>query len=331
MPIAQRITMWPVLPVLFLLSGCSFMNDAMWPSLTGEAPAQEAPQATPVVEEAVVEKGPPPSAKKIDESLIRIERSLIGLAGRADLHGELFTHRQEGLARMVRGFALPKEGPLSSEAWLDAQLMLSRLGVSLSELGTVRGALAADAAKAVGNFAEIGRLSQRSDLAKRHRAPLSELRLLADAVLTRLGELDAGMESDYARYESFITATTQRIEAIRPTRLTIRLPEPKGKAREKEDAKRGPSESGDRFAGRKPLAVLTYPEGTPDPAPQLRTLLEKVTPQYPDLAFDIETLGAPEDGLNRVLALLKEFGVEATVFQSTLAPEEAPALKLYPR
>lgn len=320
-----------MLPVLLLLSGCSFMNDAMWPSLTSEPPAQEATQVAPVPQEAVVDEGPPPSAKEIDESLIRIERSLIGLSGRADLHGELFTHRQEGLAGLVRGFTLREDGPLSSEDWLDAQLMLSRLGVSLSELGTVRGALAADAAKAVSHFAEIGRLSRRSDLAKRHRAPLGELRILADVVLTQLGELDGGMESDYARYDAFITATTQRIEAIRPTRLTIRLPEPKGKARKKEDAKSGPSESGDRFAGRKPLAVLTYPDDAPDPAPQLRDLLEKVTPQYPDLAFDIETLGAPEDGLKRVLGLLKEFGVEATVFQGALAPEEAPALKLYPR
>lgn len=307
------------------------MSEAAWPSLTGEPPAEETPQAAPVIETPVIAEGPPPSAKEVEESLTRIERSLIGLAGRADLHGELFAHRQEGLAQMVRGFTLPEDGPLSSEAWLDGQLMLSRLGITLSELGTVRGALAADAAKAVGHFAELGRLSRRGDLSKRHSTRLSGLRAVADTLLTRLGDLDTGMESDYERYDSFIKATTERIEAIRPTRLTIRLPDPKGKATAQETAKQGPSESGDRFAGRKPLAVLSYPEGAPDPAPQLRALLEKVTPQYPDLAFDIETLDAPDDGLNVVLGLLKEFSVEATVYQGTRAAEDDPALKLYPR
>lgn len=332
MAISRRFNWLRLLPVLLVLPGCSFLNDALWPSLAGQEPGSSEP--VPVAHAAEETKEEPDPTIDIEQALKTIEHSLVSLTGRVELHEELFERRQDALVEMSRGFDFVDDTPLSSDDWLDAQVHVSRLSAALIEFDSVRSALASDTGRAAAQFSSIRRLSSRTGLKPEQRTQLDQLSVAADVLISRLGDIDSRMAEDFSRYDSFVSATTRRIEAARPAKLTLEIPDtpPKSKAEEApEPAPEGPLLSGDRFAGRKPLAVLRYPDATSDPTPELRALMDKVKAQYPDIAFDVETLGAPEAGVEAVISLLDEFAVGATVFVGDVSPEETPAVKLYPR
>ena len=53
--------------------------------------------------------------------------------------------------------------------------------------------------------------------------------------------------------------------------------------------------------------------------------------QYPDIAFDIETIGAPPAQLGKVRGMLKELAIPNDVYVTPVKPGAAPAIRLYPR
>lgn len=333
MAISRRFTWVRLLPLLLFLPGCSFLNDALWPSLAGQEP--EATQPVPV-ERAVEEPQEEADATiDIEQSLDSIEHNLVSLTGRVELHEELFQRRQDALVEMSRGFDFVDDAPLSSDEWLDAQFHVSRLSAALIEFDSVRSALASDTGRAAAQFSNIRRLSNRTGLIPEHQTRLDQLGEAANVLISRLGDIDARMTEDFSRYDAFVSATTQRIEAAQPAKLVLEVPDTPSKPKAEEEAPEpeplGPQNSGDRFAGRKPLAVLRYPDVDSDPTPQLRALMDRVKAQYPDIAFDLESLDAPEAGVGAVISVLDEFAVDATLFIGVLGPNETPTVKLYPR
>lgn len=321
-----------LLPVLLVLPGCSFLNDALWPSLSGQEPSTTEPVAVAHAPEVPIEEADP--SVDIGQSLDEIERNLVSLTGRVDLHEELFERRQATLVEMSRGFDFVDDTPLSSDEWLDAQLHVSRLSTALVELDTVRSALASDTGRAAAQFANIRRLSNATGFEPEQEILLGQLTEGANVLIGRLGDIDSRMADDYSRYDAFVSATTRRIEAAQPVKLVLEVPDKPAKPKAEpapEAAPKGPLVSGDRFAGRKPLAVLRYPDAESDPTPELRSLMDKVKAQYPDIAFDVETLDAPDAGVEAVVSLLDEFGIGTTLFIGERGPEETPAVKLYPR
>lgn len=332
MAISRRFTWVRLLPLLLFLPGCSFLNDALWPSLAGQEP--EATQPVPVaraIEEPREESDP---AIDVEPTLDAIEHNLVSLTGRVELHEELFQRRQDALVEMSRGFDFVDEAPLSSDEWLDAQFHVSRLSAALIEFDSVRSALASDTGRAAAQFSNIRRLSNRTNLKPEHQGRLDQLGEAANVLISRLGDIDARMTDDFARYDAFVSATTRRIEAAQPAKLVLEIPDTPSKPKAEEAPEPepvGPQDSGDRFAGRKPLAVLRYPDVDSDPTPQLRALMDRVKAQYPDIAFDVESLDAPEAGVSAVVSVLDEFEVDSTLFIGVLGPNETPAVKLYPR
>ena len=93
----------------------------------------------------------------------------------------------------------------------------------------------------------------------------------------------------------------------------------------------GPRDSGDRFKGRQPLVTLSFEDPNLEFETRLRGLVDKVRAQYPDIAFDIETIGAPPAQLGKVRGMLKELAIPNDVYVTPVKPGAAPAIRLYPR
>ena len=332
MDISRRFVWVRLLPLFLLGPGCSFLNDALWPSLAGQEP--EAGQPAPIahtVEETEKEINP---VFDIDKTLEAIEHGVISLTGRAELHEGLFQRQQHALVELSEGFEFIDDTPLSSDDWLDAQLHVSRLSAALIEFDSVRSALASDTGRAAAQFSNIRRLSHQTNLTPERQKQIAQMEEASDILISRLGDIGARMTDSFSHYDIFVSATTRRIEAAQPPKLALETPDlPSTLKPEKAPAPElaGPVISGDRFAGRKPLAVLQYPDADSNPTPQLRALIGKVRAQYPDIAFDVESLDAPEAGIAAVISLLDELVVDATVFLGMIGPNETPAIKLYPR
>lgn len=332
-----------MLPAFVMLGGCAFLSDAVWPSLTGAPPAAPAaPPATP----------PPPSQppqtpaevaqarKQIDTQLAAVDDTLGALEARISfydeqqirLNSELSDHR--GLLEALN----PEEAPDPAEAWGTLQIGLSRLDDDRNRLEALRGEVGADTARAAQQLAVLNGIDTAPAVTPAQTTRASGLRQGITGLLAALGERDAALGHDMVRWQAFsdrqdarLTALTPQVdEPAQPAAPPRRTPSPPI-AQPTSPAPAVPLDSGDRFKGRQALATLNFAD--PDLAfeSQLTGLLDRVQAQFPDVAFDVETVGADAGALARVLAVLAARDIASDVYQTPLDDGAAPEIRLYPR
>jgi ABC-type glycerol-3-phosphate transport system substrate-binding protein len=77
--------------------------------------------------------------------------------------------------------------------------------------------------------------------------------------------------------------------------------------------------------------TLTFDDPNLDFETRLRGLIDKVRAQYPDIAFDVENLGAAPEQLQKVRALLKSLDIPLALYNAPVPASGTPSIKLYPR
>jgi hypothetical protein len=90
-------------------------------------------------------------------------------------------------------------------------------------------------------------------------------------------------------------------------------------------------DSGDRFKGRKPLMTVNFSDPEIAYKDELRSLMQRVQTQYPDIAFDLEVVGVDASEVNAIIRLLDQFNVDAQPYRTLRLPHEPPILRLFPR
>ena len=325
-----------------LLANCSFVNDAVWPSLANVPPEvkpgfQQQPLVAPV---------PPPPAPGNAEALATVTKvsgNVTGLGARLEQHRNRFTQLQNDLGAQsdtLTGEITAGRGG-SSENWSQAQADLSRLNADVGTLSDLRDDVGADAAAAAGLVADLEPVT-RSTLDDAAKQRLEAVRGAVDTVLAGLGSLDRDINTALTRWQGITSAQANSLNGVTPPGGSVAASEPpaqpakpqlrKPKPKPAVDALvTGPRDSGDRFKGRQPLVTLSFQDPSLDFEPKLRGLIDKVRAQYPDIAFDIETIGAAPADLGKVRALLKAQDIPNDVFVTPPKAGAAPAIKLYPR
>ncbi|MFN3233437.1 MAG: hypothetical protein ACE363_14945 [Alphaproteobacteria bacterium] len=326
------------------LTGCAFLEDAVWPSLSGDpGPAQETPSAYTDGEAIDLPLTDAERSARIETAratMDDVSEALRTLAARIPFHSDLFDRRRSTLGEQAAKLSdlAARPGEDRADRWSRLQAELARLGQDLDGLSDERGDVAADAALGAGLLADLRTVDPVDlppDDVQRRSLLVNDL----EAILAALGQMDRSMGEAQTRWNNFLAAQDSQIAALEPPPLNAApepapAPRPAARPQEPQVTPPGPvppQDSGDRFKGRQPLVTLNFADPDLEFENQLRSLVDRVRAQYPDIAFDVETVAAPPGQLGALVTLLRELGVPADVY-STPADEFAdPIIRLYPR
>jgi hypothetical protein len=320
-----------LLSVLFL-AGCGAGEP--WPNLADVPPALRAEE-----QKAPPPPAPPPSAGEAAAATEAAAGAVAALAARLPLHRDRLARIEAQLAAQRDPLAaLVAAGRPTGDRWSQAQAELSRLGDDIDLLRDLRDDVAADTAQAARALADVQPAAAAAIEAPARVRLDAALAGLTDT-LAALGALDAEIAAAAERWVAESAAIAARLQVGAPPPQSVEeaadRPAPAPRLRRKRPGPQAetaaPAESGDRFKGRQALVTLTFEDPALDFEARLRALIEKVRAQYPDIAFDVETLEAPSAQLDKVRALLRSMDVPAAVYRGAPAAGAAPAIKLYPR
>lgn len=333
----QRVLRYAVIAAMaWSVAGCSFLNDAVWPTISGSQPP-ERPQTTQIGTTSTV---PTPEVEQLfdaasfNEALegpVGIVRSVA--AKEPDYRTRLDATQQRLASQAQR--LQQAEGSQSGtgfDRWATAQIELTRLNDERVDLDILADDIAADSAAIATAVAQLTSLGQVEDIASDEATRLTNAGREANRVLVRLGTLHQAIKAEQDRWAAFADAQTSRIGVrqagaiIEPGEMT----EPPKTSPQTSNGESLPA-SGDRFIGRKPLMSVNFTD--PDIAykDRLRALMQQVQAQYPDVALEIEVVGVDADEVGSVTALLDDIGIEASAYRTMLAPDAAPMLRFFPR
>jgi hypothetical protein len=325
-----------------VLAGCA--SGGSYPNL-----AQVPAEVKPGFQNASTLTPPPPPAppatpSEADAAMGKVANAVTGLGPRLDQHRTRFTQLQQDLGRqsgLIDADIAAGKGA-SPDDWSKAQADLSRLNADVDTLKDLREEVGADAAAAAGLVADLEPVG-RASLDDAAKGRLDTLRAGLDTVLAGLGSLDRDIGEALAAWQDKTGTQAARLDrtppplasaspaaepAGKPAKRTARKARPKPPV---QSLASGPRDSGDRFKGRQPLVTLTFEDPNLDFETRLRGLIDKVRAQYPDIAFDVETIGAPPAQLGKVRGMLSSLDIPSDVFVTPLKQGSAPAIKLYPR
>jgi hypothetical protein len=325
-----------------VLAGCE--SSGSWPNL-----ADVPPEVKPGFQQASTlapppAPAPPATPTEAQAAMAKASTAVAGLGAKLDQHRNRFAQLRQDLdgrsALLDRDVAAGKG--MSSDGWSKAQADLSRLNADVDTLRDLREDVGADAAAAAGLVADLEPVG-RAALDEAPKRRLDTLRGAVDTVLAGLGSLDRDIGDAMARWQDRTSAQAGNLDrappplagspsavdsAAEPARPEVRKPRPKPPVAALAS---GPRDSGDRFKGRQPLVTLSFEDPNLEFETRLRGLVDKVRAQYPDIAFDIETIGAPPAQLGKVRGMLKELAIPNDVYVTPVKPGAAPAIRLYPR
>ncbi|MEN3975580.1 hypothetical protein [Emcibacter sp. SYSU 3D8] len=330
------------LVVLAALILASCESGGPWPNL-----ADVPPEVKPGFQQASTLTPTPPPPASTDEAqaaMANAADAITDLGIRLDQRRDRFARLQRDLASQsgLLDADIAAGKGASADGWSKAQADLSRLNADVATLRDLRADVGADAAAGGGIVADL-EPAGRAALDDAAKARLETLRTALDRVLAGLGALDRDIAEATARWQDKSSAQAATLDkappplagaqtamepAAGPARPSVRKPRPKKPAAAQASA---PRDSGDRFKGRQPLVTLTFEDPDLDFETRLRGLIDKVRAQYPDIAFDIETVGAPPAQLGKVRGMLKGLDIPSDVFVTPVTAGAVPAIKLYPR
>jgi hypothetical protein len=327
------------LVVLTALILASCEGRGAWPNLA-EVPPEVKPGFQQQAATAPEPPPPPPSSAEALAAMARTTGAVTGLGARLEQHRGRFAQLQQDLGSQsdaINADLAAGKGNAPDD-WSKAQSDLSQLNADVSTLRDLREDVGTDAAAGGGLVADLEPVA-RATLDANGKSQLENLRAALDKVLAGLGALDRQIADAQTHWQDLTAAQAARINTP-PPRAAAAQPEPGTPAKPVVRKPRpaaapalaaGPRDSGDRFKGRQPLVTLTFEDPHLDFETRLRGLIDKVRAQYPDIAFDIETIGAPPVQLGKVRALLNAQDIPNDVFVTPPPQGAAPAIKLYPR
>jgi hypothetical protein len=319
------------------VSGCSFLNDAIWPTLSGAQPPQidsgqagSGPEVTPAQPAPLFDGAP------FNASLAQAVRPLRSIDAKLPNYATRLSDTQAALAARAKRVESPPAIPDEStfDRWASAQIELSRLNDDIVDLDILREDLARDAANIAVAVAQLTALGQVTDIPDDESQRLTGAGQQANAVLVRVGRLQQALAQDHQRWKDYAQAQTDRI-GVRQAGTIL---EPSTPSTSDTASNTGTTQvveawpaSGNRFKGRKPLMSVNLSDPEIAYKDELRDLMQRVQTQYPDIAFDIEVVGADRTEVDSVIQLLGGMTIEAQAFRTLQQPGDAPIMRLFPR
>jgi hypothetical protein len=316
------------------VSSCSFLNDAVWPTLSGAQPPQT--DSNPTASAPEQPDTQPPSlfdGESFNATLAQAVRQLQSVDAKLPNYTTRLADTQVALAaraeRVENPPAIPDESTF--DRWASAQIELSRLNDDIVDLDILQEDLARDAADIAVAVAELTALGQVTDIPDDESQRLTGAGQQANIVLVQVGQFQQALTQDHRRWKDYAQAQTDRIGVRQEgTILDPDAPRTSTTTGKTTVVDAWPN-SGDRFKGRKPLMSVNLSDPEIAYKDELSDLMQRVQTQYPDIAFDIEVIGVDRAEVDAVIRLLAGMNVQARAFRTLQQPDDAPMMRLFPR
>jgi len=333
---------WFLGTTCLLLGGCSFLNDAVWPTLSGQVPTDTAPT------EAFGANQPPDAAPAplfdaapFTSAVRAAEAKLTAIGSRLPDHRTRLDQAQAKLARRAtrveaaaetpNDFPGNSHGETDFDRWASAQIELSRLNGDIVTLDILREDVARDTADIAIVVAHLTALGETMDIPTTEGQQLTDAGIHANEILVRLGILQERLNNNLTRWQNYSQAQIDRIGVqqagtiLEPGEYEAIKPKPTPWQPSKWP------DSGVRFKGRKPLMTVNFSDPEIAYKDELRDLMQRVQSQYPDIAFDLEVVGVDASEVNAVVRLLDHLEVDTQPYRTLRLPDDPPILRLFPR
>jgi hypothetical protein len=342
------------LSALAVLSACSFANDTLWPSLSGEDPrglpaadaaaASPAQSATGGVSSASTLGGGAAGApigvarkavelrdqlQRLDDELAQQTRQLDDIRRQLDQSANGLDTRAEGIETRLKTRGTPNDPQLLSD-WNDAQDQLNRMSKDMARLTNVSTWATSDAALVSYILQSVRAASGQPDATDLERRQLAQLERDANRASLNVDRLVSQASGEIATRNLFVAAAHRRLAALAPA-ITLGRPAFPAAA---------PAPANDR------AALVTIRFDRPDVAyeEQLYGALNQALERRPDLALDVVAVSPPgtasssaaasKRNIESVVQSLTSMGLPADRIRlsaRTLADASGNEVRIYPR
>ncbi|HEX3497812.1 MAG TPA: hypothetical protein VHT04_00670 [Stellaceae bacterium] len=292
----------PAFTLLLLLSACSFANDTLWPSLSGEDPrgptpaaAATAPQpaAGGVTSASTLAAGVPAASPvvggkmgELRAQLQRLEgevaeqtRQLDDIRRRLDEAANNLDTRAEGIETKLKSRTTPNDPQLLTD-WNDAQNQINRTSEDMARLTNVSTWSTSDAALVSYILQSVRAAGGQPGVSEQEHRQLALLERDANRVSVNVDRLVSQVSGEIASRNLFVAAAHRRLAALGPAITLGRTASPT--ARPAVTAGSGP-------------ALVTIRFDRPDVAyeEQLFGAVNEALERRPDVAFDVVAVSPP--------------------------------------
>lgn len=342
------------LAALALLSACSFADDTLWPSLSGEDPrgppasnaaaVAPAPSAAGGVSSASTLGGGAPAAtsdvgrkavelrgqlQRLEDDVALRTRQLDDIRRQLDESANGLDTRAEGIETRLKSRGMPNDPQLLSD-WNDAQDQLNRTSKDMARLTNISTWATSDAALVSYILQSVRAASGQPDATEPERRQLAQLERDANRASVNVDRLVSEVSGEIATRNLFVAAAHRRLAALAPA-ITLGRPA---------FAAAAPAPANNR------AALVTIRFDRPDVAyeEQLYGALNQALERRPDLALDVvavsplgtasSSAAASKRNIESVVQSLTSMGLPADRIRlsaRTLADASGNEVRIYPR
>jgi hypothetical protein len=289
--------------LFLLLSACSFANDTLWPSLSGEdprgappatadagapAPAAATGSVTSVSTLTGASAATPALGGKLGElrgQLQRLEgevaeqtRQLNDIRRRLDESANSLDTRAGGIETKLKSRGAPNDPQLLTD-WNDAQNQINRTSEDMARLTNISTWSTSDAALVSYILQSARAASGQPGVSEQERRQLAQLERDANRVSVNVDQLVSQVSGEIASRSLFVAAAHRRLAALGPAITLGRSAFPVASP---------------AVAGSKPaLVTIRFDRPNVDYEEQLFGAVNEAIERRPDVAFDIVAVSPP--------------------------------------
>jgi hypothetical protein len=349
---------FPVFSALLALSACSFANDTLWPSLSGEDPrgvpsatnTAAAPSGTSgtdsVTSASTVPGATPPASgvgrktAELREQLQRLEdevaqqtRQLDEIRGRLDEAAGGVDTRAAGIETRLKSRGTPNDPQLLAD-WNDAQGQLNRTSEEMARLTNISTWSTSDATLVSYILQSVRAASSQPGTSEPERRQLAQLERDANRASINVDRLVSQVSGEIATRNLFVAAAHRRLAALAPAITTGRPA----------IAAASPGVSTGASSGRPALVTIRFDRPDVPYEEALYGAVNQALERRPDIAFDVVAVTRPgaapssatasKRNIESVVQSLTSMGLPADRIRlsaRTLADASGNEVRIYPR
>jgi len=350
---------FPAFSVLLALSACSFANDTLWPSLSGEDPRGVPPattSATPApgtsgtstVTSASTLPGAAPSAsavgrksaelrqqlQRLEEEVAQQTHQLDEIRGRLDEAAGGVDTRAAGVETRLKARSTPNDPQLLSD-WNDAQGQLNRTSEETAQLTNISTWSTSDATLVSYILQSARAASGQPGTSEAERRQLAQLERDANRASINVDRLVSQVSGEIATRNLFVAAAHRRLAALAPA-ITAGRPAAAIAA--------SAATSGGASSSRAALVTIRFDRSDVPYEEALYGAVNQALDRRPDVAFDVVAVTPPgaapgnaaaaKRNIESVVQSLTNMGLPADRIRlsaRTLADASGNEVRIYPR
>jgi hypothetical protein len=351
---------FPVFSALLALSACSFANDTLWPSLSGEDPRGVPPatntaaaasgtsETAGVTSASTVPGATPPASavgrktaelraqlQHLEDDVAQQTRQLDEIRGRLDEAAGGVDTRAAGIESRLKSHGTPNDPQLLAD-WNDAQGQLNRTSEEITRLTNVSTWSTSDATLVSYILQSVRAASGQSGTSEAERRQLAQLERDANRASVNVDRLVSQVSGEIATRSLFVAAAHRRLAALAPAITAGRQTPALAAARA--GASAGAS------SGRPALVTIRFDRPDVPYEEALYGAVSQALERRPDVAFDVVAVTPPgaapgnatasKRNVESVVQSLTSMGLPADRIRlsaRSLADASGNEVRIYPR